>query len=126
MINFGIVYGITAFGLARRMGGGVSRTQAQQIIDGYKARFPGIDAFLQACVAQADEHGYVTTILGRRRAIEPIHSRNPQARALGERLAINSVVQGSAADLIKLAMVRLDQRITQEGLPLTMLLQIHD
>lgn len=126
MINFGIVYGITAFGLARRLGGGVSRTEAQAIIDGYKTRFPGIDAFLQACVLQAEEHGYVTTILGRRRAIEQIHSRNPQARALGERLAINSVVQGSAADLIKLAMVKLHATIQNDSLPLAMLLQIHD
>jgi len=126
MINFGIVYGITAFGLARRLGGGVSRTEAQAIIDGYKQRFSGIDAFLQTCVLQAEEHGYVTTILGRRRAIEQIQSRNPQARALGERLAINSVVQGSAADLIKLAMVKLHTTIQNDSLPLTMLLQIHD
>ncbi len=126
MINFGIVYGITAFGLARRLGEGTSRSEAQAIIDGYKQRFPGIDAFLGKCVQEAEADGYVTTILGRRRAIPQITSSHPQTRALGERLAINSVVQGSAADLIKLAMVQLDQRIADDSLPLAMLLQIHD
>ena len=125
MINFGIVYGITAFGLARRLGD-VSNSEAQQIIDDYKARFPGINTFLDRCVDEAKTKGYVTTILGRRRAIPQIESRNPQQRALGERLAINSVVQGSAADLIKLAMVNLHHKVEQDNLPLAMLLQIHD
>jgi DNA polymerase-1 len=125
VINFGIIYGITAFGLARRIDG-LGRTQAQELIDSYRSHFAGIDTFLQACVAQADKLGYVTTILGRRRAIDQIKSTNAQTRALGERLAINSVVQGSAADLIKLAMVNLHRRIQADRLPLRILLQIHD
>ncbi|MEM9789094.1 MAG: DNA polymerase I [Planctomycetota bacterium] len=125
VINFGIIYGITAFGLARRIDG-LSREEAGKLIDGYKARFAGIDRFMNACVEQATEHGYVTTILGRRRLIEQVQARNPQQRALGERLAINSVVQGSAADLIKVAMVRLADRLRETGMASRMLLQIHD
>jgi DNA polymerase-1 len=125
VINFGIIYGITAFGLARRIEG-LSRDEAGALIESYKARFAGIDAFMKACVDHATEHGYVQTILGRRRVIEQVQSANPQQRALGERLAINSVVQGSAADLIKVAMVRLADRIDGERLPMRMLLQIHD
>lgn len=103
MVNFGIVYGITAFGLARRLK--IDNKKADEIITGYKRRFAGITTFLQECVEQAKAHGYVSTILGRRRPIPDIESTNPSKRALAERLAINSVVQGSAADLIKLAMV---------------------
>jgi DNA polymerase I len=103
MVNFGIVYGITAFGLARRLG--VSNTQAEEIITGYKKRFAGITTFLQECIEQATRQGYVQTMLGRRRPIPDIESTNPSRRSFGERTAINSVVQGSAADLIKLAML---------------------
>ncbi|MBL0928174.1 MAG: hypothetical protein IBJ11_11070 [Phycisphaerales bacterium] len=134
MVNFGIVYGITPFGLARRLG--VSNEQASAIIDGYKARFAGITTFLQECVAQAQRFGYVETILKRRRPIADIGAGNPSARALAERMAINSVVQGSAADLIKLAMVDLHARLSEHaghrraGGPeidgVKMLLQIHD
>ncbi|WP_428389348.1 DNA polymerase I [Mucisphaera sp.] len=124
-INFGIIYGITAFGLARRIGD-LDRTSAQALIDAYKERFAGIDRFLAACVDQAKAQGYVSTILGRRRAIPQIEARQPNVRALGERLAINSVVQGSAADLIKLAMVRLHRRLAAEAFGARMLLQIHD
>ncbi len=105
MVNFGIVYGITPFGLARRLG--VSNTEAGEIIDSYKRRFAGITVFLQECIAQAQEQGYVETMMKRRRPIHEIEARNPARRALAERMAINSVVQGSAADLIKLAMVDL-------------------
>lgn len=105
MVNFGIVYGITPFGLARRLG--VSNTQASEIIDGYKRRFSGITTFLQECIDQAQRLGYVETMLGRRRAIPEIHSTIPARRSLAERTAINTVVQGSAADLIKLAMVEI-------------------
>ena len=108
MVNFGIVYGITAFGLARRLG--VSNTQADEIITGYKKRFPGITTFLQECVEQAKRFGYVQTMLGRRRPIPEIESTIPARRAFAERTAINSVVQGSAADLIKVAMVELHGR----------------
>ncbi|MDA0974963.1 MAG: DNA polymerase I [Planctomycetota bacterium] len=126
MVNFGIVYGITAAGLARRLGGDTTRERAAEIIETYKARFSGIDAFLEACVSKARTDGYVETILGRRRPIPQIGSRNPSERAFGERAAINTVVQGSAADLIKVAMVGLDRRLREAGSPARMLLQIHD
>ena len=124
-INFGIIYGVTAYGLARRIEN-LDNEGAAKLIAGYKKRFPGIDRFLAECVEQALNHGYVTTMLGRRREIPEIHSRNGQQRQLGERLAINSVVQGSAADLIKTAMVNLHRRIRDEQLPMKLLLQIHD
>jgi DNA polymerase-1 len=124
-INFGIIYGITPYGLARRVEG-MDIPGAKQLITDYRERFAGIDTFLYKCVQQAESQGYVTTILGRRREIEQIHSTNGQIRFLGERLAINSVVQGSAADLIKLAMVNLHRRIAREGLSMKILLQIHD
>lgn len=143
MVNFGIVYGITPFGLARRLG--VSNAQATEIIDGYKRRFAGITTFLQECVEQARAAGYVETMLGRRRAIPEIHSNIPARKALAERTAINTVVQGSAADLIKLAMVEMHRLMrvgarggvaratgdTHTNTPLApasmrMLLQIHD
>ncbi|MEM6458062.1 MAG: DNA polymerase I [Planctomycetota bacterium] len=124
-INFGIIYGVTPFGLARRIEG-LDLDGATKLIDDYKTTYAGIDRFLAACVEQATAEGYVTTILGRRRPIEQVQARNPQQRALGERLAINSVVQGSAADLIKLAMVNLHRRLVDEEVPAKMLLQIHD
>ena len=126
MVNFGIVYGITASGLARRLGPGTTRERAAQIIATYKMRFAGIEAFLDRCVQSARTDGYVSTILGRRRPIPQIASRNPAERAFGERAAINTVVQGSAADLIKVAMVRLDRRLVAESPSTRMLLQIHD
>jgi len=129
MVNFGIVYGITAFGLARRLG--VPNDEAAAIIDAYKRRYPGITTFLQECVEQARRHGFVETILGRRRPIPDIESTIPARKAFAERTAINSVVQGSAADLIKIAMIDLHRRIAaaRGGDPLhgtAMLLQIHD
>jgi DNA polymerase I len=126
MVNFGIVYGITAFGLARRLGGGTSRQRAQQIIDDYRARFARIGAFLNDCVERARAQGYVETILGRRRPTPQVHSAQPQERAFGERIAINTVVQGSAADLIKVAMVRLHRELPKRFPRAKMLLQIHD
>jgi DNA polymerase-1 len=135
MVNFGIVYGITAFGLARRLG--VSNDIAADIISGYKKRFAGITTFLEECIDQARRQGYVETMMKRRRPIPDIESSNPSRRALAERTAINSVVQGSAADLIKLAMVDLHARLSpaathlRSGKPadipnVLMLLQIHD
>jgi DNA polymerase-1 len=126
MVNFGIVYGITSYGLARRLGGDTSVARAAGIIEEYKARFPGIESFLQSCIDQAAAKGCVETILGRRRPIPQIHSRNPNERALGERMAINTVVQGSAADLIKLAMLDLYRTLPKKYPDLRMLLQIHD
>jgi len=129
MVNFGIVYGVTPWGLARRLK--VSNIEASEIIDNYKAKFANITTFLDECVTFARSHGYVETMLGRRRPINDIDDRNPQRKALAERMAINSVVQGSAADLIKLAMIDLHQRIkhADESSPLLgskMILQIHD
>lgn len=141
MVNFGIVYGITPFGLARRLG--ISNTAAEEIITSYKKRFAGITTFLEECIAQARRFGYVETMLKRRRPIDDIDSNNPQRRALAERIAINSVVQGSAADLIKIAMVDLHARLSPHAshwrgrqpdgeykppeIPgVLMLLQIHD
>jgi DNA polymerase-1 len=124
-INFGIIYGVTPFGLARRIEG-LDVAGATKLIAEYKQRFPGIDRFLQECVQHALEDGYVTTLTGRRRAIPEIHSSNGNERSLGERLAINSVVQGSAADLIKIAMVNVQRRIDRDRLPMKLLLQIHD
>jgi DNA polymerase-1 len=135
MVNFGIVYGITAFGLARRLN--IGNTEAAEIIDGYKRRFAGITTFLEECIAQARTHGYVETMMKRRRPIPDIDSSNPSRKAFAERTAINSVVQGSAADLIKLAMVDLHARLSPHAghlrggkapdVPGTlMLLQIHD
>lgn len=125
MVNFGIVYGITPFGLARRLG--VSNEQAAEIIDSYKRRFAGITTFLHECVAQARARGYVRTMLGRRRPVPEIESPNPSRRALAERIAINSVVQGSAADLIKLAMIDIARAIRAGTmLDTKMILQIHD
>ena len=124
-INFGIIYGVSATGLSRRIKG-MRVKEAAALIDDYKTRFPGIDRFLQQCVQQASDHGYVSTLTGRRRAIPEIYSTNRSRRSLGERLAINTVVQGSAADLMKAAMVHVQHRIDADKLPLKMLLQIHD
>ena len=123
-VNFGIIYGQTAFGLSRALR--IPRAEAQEFILRYHHRFPRITEFLQTCVAQAKACGYVATILGRRRRIANIDAQNAQHRAAAERLAINSVVQGSAADLIKRAMVNIDRRTTAENRPSRLLLQIHD
>lgn len=129
MVNFGIVYGVTPWGLARRLQ--VSNAEATQIIDDYKAKFANITSFLEECVEFAKAHGYVQTMMGRRRPINEIDARNPQRRALAERVAINSVVQGSAADLIKIAMIDLHRDI-RDAKPKSaldgtrMILQIHD
>lgn len=124
-INFGIIYGVSPTGLSRRIKGMTVR-EAAVLINDYKTRFPGIDRFLQECVQEASDHGYVSTLTGRRRAIPEIYATNRSRRSLGERLAINTVVQGSAADLMKAAMVRVQHRIDKDKLPLKMLLQIHD
>ncbi|HUT61948.1 MAG TPA: DNA polymerase I [Phycisphaerae bacterium] len=123
-VNFGIIYGQTAFGLSRTLR--IPRGQAAQFIKDYRRRFPRIDEFLRECVGQAKQHGYVQTIFGRRRRIVGLDAPNAAQRSAAQRLAINSVVQGSAADLIKQAMVNIDERIRREGRPTRMLLQIHD
>ncbi|MFI4916155.1 MAG: DNA polymerase I [Phycisphaerales bacterium JB060] len=135
MVNFGIIYGVTAYGLGRRLG--IGNTEAGEIIEGYKKKFAGITTFLEECIEQARSKGYVETMLKRRRPITEIDAKNPSRRSLAERMAINSVVQGSAADLIKLAMVDLHARLSPHASHLRggkkpeidgvlMLLQIHD
>jgi len=134
MVNFGIIYGITPYGLARRLGQGTEVEFAKRIITDYKARFAGIDRFLAQCVMLAETKGYAQTMMGRRRRIPEIAARHPQQRALGERLAINSVVQGSAADLIKKAMIEIHAALPgafpdpsgRTRSLVRMLLQIHD
>ena len=123
-VNFGIIYGQTAFGLSISLR--IPRKEAAEFISHYRNRFPKIDEFLGRCIRSAKQQGYVETIFGRRRRIPEIEARNPQRRAAAERLAINSVVQGSAADLIKQAMVNIARRIDAEDRPGRMLLQIHD
>jgi len=123
-VNFGIVYGITKWGLSRQLH--CTPNKAEQIITDYKLRFKGIDSFLATCVEQANEFGYVETIKHRRRQIRNIHATNQQQQALAHRVAINSVVQGSAADLIKVAMNNVHQRIENEFPKSRLLMQIHD
>jgi DNA polymerase-1 len=123
-VNFGIIYGQGAFGLARQTG--MSVGEAKAFIEQYGQRFPGIEAFKATCIADAKRDGYVRTILGRRRRIDQITSRNRQAVAAAERFAVNTVIQGSAADLIKTAMVNIHRRIHAEARPIQMLIQVHD
>jgi DNA polymerase-1 len=125
IINFGIVYGVTASGLARRIDG-LSVKGAADFIQMYHKRFPRIKSFLEHCIAEAQSKGFVETILGRRRPVTEIHSNIVSLRNAAERIAINSVVQGSAADLIKVAMVSIHRRLKREKRPSRMLLQVHD
>jgi DNA polymerase-1 len=124
-INFGIIYGITAVGLSRRIDG-LTVQDADALIRTYNQRFPGIERFMNDCVEHARVHGYVTTILGRRRPLPDIRSGVVAIRNANERQAINSVVQGSAADLIKVAMINIHRKLTSENRPSKMLLQVHD
>ena len=126
MVNFGIIYGITPWGLARRLGAGTTPSRAREIIDGYRQRFSRIDAFLIQCVEEAKSQGFVTTLYGRRRAVPQVQSPNAGERSLGERMAINTVVQGTAADLIKIAMVNIHKELSSAFPNVRMLLQIHD
>ena len=124
MVNFGIIYGISAFGLSQRLK--VSRSEAAKLIDTYFKLYPKIKEYMDKSVATAREKGYATTILGRRRALRDINSRNATARQTAERDAINTPIQGSAADLIKVAMVNVERAISAAGLRSKMVLQIHD
>jgi DNA polymerase-1 len=126
MVNFGIPYGISAFGLSQRLGGAVSRTEAQEIIDEYFKQFPGIPGYMEAQKEKAQKQGYVETVCGRRRSLRDINSSNGTIRAAAERNAINMPIQGTAADMIKLAMVRIQKSMTEAGLKSRMLLQVHD
>ena len=124
MVNYGIVYGLSAYGLADRLQ--IEQDEAQEFIDRYLERFPAVAQFMADAVTQAEEHGYVSTLFGRRRQIPEIRARNWQTRKLGERLAVNSVIQGTAADIIKVAMVRSHDALRDAGLRTRCILQIHD
>jgi DNA polymerase-1 len=124
MVNYGIVYGLSAYGLADRLR--IPQEEAQEFIDRYLERFPAVARFMADAVTQAEEHGYVSTLFGRRRQVPEIRARNWQTRKLGERLAVNSIIQGTAADIIKVAMVRCHDALAGAGLATRMILQIHD
>jgi DNA polymerase-1 len=124
MVNFGIIYGISAFGLSENLD--IPRDEAQAYIDAYLARFPHVQDFIQRTVEQAERDGYVTTLFGRRRPVPELKASNRQTRSLGERLAVNSVMQGSAADIIKAAMVAIHSRLRDEGRSSRLVLQVHD
>ena len=124
MINFGIVYGISAFGLSENLE--IPREQAQEYIDAYLARFPHVQDFIARTIEEAARDGYVTSLLGRRRPVPEIRAQNRQTRSLGERLAVNFVMQGSNADIIKVAMIRIHERLRNEGRAARLVLQVHD
>ena len=124
--NFGIIYGISAFGLRQRMGGDMSMAEAKEIIEGYFRSYPGVKQYIDHTIAEAKNNGYVQTIYGRRRYLPDINSANATVRSLAERNAINAPIQGSAADIIKLAMVGVERVLRSEGLRSKLILQVHD
>jgi DNA polymerase I len=124
MINFGIIYGISAFGLSENLE--IPREQAQEYIDAYLARFPHVQDFIARTIEEATRDGYVASLLGRRRPVPEIRAQNRQTRLLGERLAVNFVMQGSNADIIKVAMIRIHHRLRDEGRSARLVLQVHD
>ncbi|MBO4127237.1 DNA polymerase I [Streptococcus suis] len=123
-VNFGVVYGISDFGLSNNLG--ITRKEAKAYIDTYFERFPGIKNYMETIVREARDKGYVETIYKRRRELPDINSRNFNVRNFAERTAINSPIQGSAADILKVAMINLDKALTEAGLVTRMLLQVHD
>jgi len=123
-VNFGLIYGISAFGLAQNIG--ISRTEAQQIITAYFNEFPGVKSYMDAQVNKAREFTYVETVLGRRRYLRDIHSKNMTVRGHAERNAINAPIQGSAADMIKVAMINIHKWMKQENMKSKMIMQVHD
>jgi DNA polymerase I len=124
MVNFGIVYGLTGFGLADRLN--IPRKEGEEFVARYLERFPAVRAFREEVVERAQEEGYVRTLMGRRRSIPELRSGNPNTRRLGERLAVNTVIQGTAADIIKVAMVRCQTMLAKSGAKTRLVLQIHD
>ena len=123
-VNFGIVYGISDFGLARNIG--VTRKEAAAFIDKYFARYPKIKEYMDSCVRQGHEQGYVTTLFGRRRNLPELKASNYNTRSFGERAAMNTPIQGTAADIIKIAMVRVHKALKDEGYKAKLILQVHD
>jgi DNA polymerase I len=124
MVNYGIVYGLSAFGLADRLQ--IEKEEAQEFIDAYLERFPKVKEFIDTTIERAREEGHVTTLFGRIRRVPELRSRQFQTRSLGERLAVNMVIQGTAADIIKVAMVRARDELRAAGLSTRLVLQIHD
>jgi len=122
MVNYGIVYGLSDFGLADRLG--IPREEAKAIIDAYLERFPAVRAFIESTIESAREMGHVLTLWGRRRQIPELKARNWQVRTLGERLAVNTVIQGTAADVMKLALVRVDAALRDSAV--RPILTVHD
>ena len=123
-VNFGIVYGISSFGLSQDLS--ITRKEAAHYIEQYFQTYPGIKRFLDEAVEHAREKGYVTTMFGRRRPVPELKSSNFMQRSFGERVAMNSPIQGTAADIIKIAMIRVNERLRQEGLQSRLILQVHD
>jgi DNA polymerase I len=124
MVNFGIVYGLTGFGLADRLN--IPRKEGEEFVARYLERFPAVRAFREETIERAQEEGFVKTLMGRRRSIPELRSGNPNTRRLGERLAVNTVIQGTAADIIKVAMVRCQAALREAGTGTRLVLQIHD
>ncbi|HUX96063.1 MAG TPA: DNA polymerase I [Bacteroidales bacterium] len=122
--NFGIIYGISSYGLSERLT--ISRKEAKELIDGYFSSYPGIRVYMDESIKKARDNGYVTTMFGRKRYLPDIHSRNQVVRGNAERNAINAPIQGSAADIIKIAMVRIHKRLKKEKFSSRMILQVHD
>jgi len=123
-VNFGIVYGLSPFGLSNQLG--IPQKEAKAYIEAYFQLYSGVKKFIDKTIKQARKDGYVTTLFGRRRPITDLDSRNPSARGFAERTAVNSPIQGTAADLIKLAMIAVDRRLREQKLKSRMLLQVHD
>jgi len=123
-VNFGIIYGISAFGLAQDIG--VSNAEAKRYIDSYFGRYPKVREFIDRTVEQARTTGYVTTLLGRKRYIPELSSSSAPVRGFGERMAVNTPIQGTAADLIKMAMISIHDAIARRGFRSRMILQVHD
>jgi DNA polymerase-1 len=124
MINYGIVYGLSAYGMADRLD--IPQEEAAEFIERYMAGFPAVKRFIEETIEQGTEHGYVSTLFGRRRQVPELRSRRWDLRKQGERFAVNMVIQGTAADVMKMAMVRCDHALTESDLESRLVLQIHD
>ena len=123
-VNFGIIYGISDYGLSQGLH--ISRAEAREYIKSYFERYPGVKKYAEECISEAREKGYVTTVMNRRRYLRDINHRNHSRRSFAERMARNTPIQGSAADIIKAAMISIDYFLEEEGFQAAMLLQVHD
>jgi DNA polymerase-1 len=123
-VNFGVIYGISPFGLSETLS--ISREEAKQYIGQYFARHPGVQRYIEENLREAGKNGYVTTLFGRRRAVPELGNKNMMVRQQGERFAINSPIQGTAADIIKIAMITIGRKLRESGMATKMILQVHD